>query len=298
MNTIVLIAGYKANTVLRPIDICIMNLAVIDLGMSLIGCPFVFYSFLTHGWKFGMIGCQLYGMMGSFLGYASINILTLIAVLRYIVMRHRAQAIWINTKTTVLKGLVAVNVAALFWSITPFIGWGQFDIEPTKTSCTVKFWDKSANVLSYIISIFLFNFVIPMVLILFTYCRVAQALRGHTCLSKTSQTAEQRITKIGIAITTGFFITWSPYAIVCFWETFHSEPVKPAVIKAFPTVFAKTATLINPIIYVIIVKRFRLIIKHEILWWIFGKHKKESPDMNRSIELELQPRESTHTMLV
>lgn len=60
-----------------------------------------------------------------------------------------------------------------------------------------------------------------------------------------------------MAVCIGFFAAWSPYALVSMWAAFgHIENIPPLAF-AVPAVFAKSSTLYNPVVYLLLKPNFR-----------------------------------------
>ncbi|KAL3059631.1 hypothetical protein OYC64_014270 [Pagothenia borchgrevinki] len=65
---------------LRPPELMIINLALCDLGFSLLGAPFFIISSWSHAWVFGDTGCLLYGIQGFLFGIGSLLTTCLISL--------------------------------------------------------------------------------------------------------------------------------------------------------------------------------------------------------------------------
>ncbi|XP_010281476.1 PREDICTED: melanopsin-like [Phaethon lepturus] len=63
--------------------------------------------------------------------------------------------------------------------------------------------------------------------------------------------------KLSVAVCIGFFAAWSPYAIIAMWAAFGSIDKIPPFAFAVPAVFAKSSTLYNPVIYLLLKPNFR-----------------------------------------
>lgn len=46
-----------------------------------------------------------------------------------------------------------------------------------------------------------------------------------------------------------FLLTWSPYAVLCLWTIFAPPATVPAFLTLIPPLFAKSSTVVNPLIY-------------------------------------------------
>lgn len=67
--------------------------------------------------------------------------------------------------------ILFVWVNALFWGLTPLLGWSSIAYEPTKLSCTVNIMDPTLGYKTYIISSFLLCFVIPLFIMIYFQIR-------------------------------------------------------------------------------------------------------------------------------
>ncbi|CAH1801157.1 unnamed protein product [Owenia fusiformis] len=282
LNVCVLAACFIKRHGMRPMEMYIVFLAFIDLCMCVLAYPFVVASQFSFRWQFGMTGCIWYGFMGSLLAYSNIYTLGMIAAVRYLKTCHSGSeviACFVPNKTNIKRSVCIAFFVSFLWSISPVIGWGEYDLEPCGTSCTLKWYDTGDS--SYVICTFLFNFVLPLVAIVFGYSRIISKINSDsTIVGNTSRFAERRLTKVGISAAVCFLVTWGPYATFSVIEACNGTHHIPAALKVIPTLFAKSNTLCNPIIYYLIVRRFRNIVKHDVLWWIFGKREGNLPTIS------------------
>lgn len=63
--------------------------------------------------------------------------------------------------------------------------------------------------------------------------------------------------KLSVAVCIGFFAAWSPYAVVSMWAAFGRIENIPPLAFAMPAMFAKSSTIYNPIIYLMLRPNFR-----------------------------------------
>ena len=59
-------------------------------------------------------------------------------------------------------------VLGLIWPILPLFGWSHYTLEGALTSCTVEWAERSFNVVSYNITIWICGFLIPLIIIVYT----------------------------------------------------------------------------------------------------------------------------------
>lgn len=70
--------------------------------------------------------------------------------------------------------------------------------------------------------------------------------------------------KLSVAVCIGFFAAWSPYAVVSMWAAFgHIENIPPMAF-AMPAMFAKSSTIYNPIIYLMLRPNFRTVMRRDL----------------------------------
>ncbi|RLV96947.1 hypothetical protein DV515_00012310 [Chloebia gouldiae] len=148
---------------------------------------------------------------------------------------------------------------------------------------------------SYVLYMFVIHFIIPVVIIFFSYgrlvCKVREVTAGgdsrgqgggsggtgdvgwgwraapHQPLcaqaaaqqqeSATTQKAEKEVTRMVILMVLGFMLAWTPYAVVAFWIFTNKGADFTATLMAVPAFFSKSSSLYNPIIYVLMNKQFR-----------------------------------------
>ena len=67
----------------------------------------------------------------------------------------------ITLKLSLLTILGSVLISIL-WCVMPFFGWSYYSLEAGLTSCSVEWSDRSWNVYSYNICIWIFAFIIPL----------------------------------------------------------------------------------------------------------------------------------------
>ncbi len=144
-------------------------------------------------------------------------------------------------------------------------------------------WElKAGSNQSYIFYMFTFGLIVPMIVIFVSYFNILRAVRkvkneinkkraiGQNSsnnrrrrllrkqLSFQSDAAEKRSTMMVAVMIGAFLIAWTPYSILALVETFsdHNNNVTSSdvvsispVLATVPSLFAKTSSVLNPIIY-------------------------------------------------
>lgn len=90
------------------------------------------------------------------------------------------------------KALLAVGgswVYSLLWTVPPLLGWSSYGIEGAGTSCSVRWSSETAESTSYIICLFIFCLVIPVMVMMYCYGRLLYAVKQVSCSILIVQTA-------------------------------------------------------------------------------------------------------------
>ncbi|XP_043108457.1 opsin 6, group member a [Puntigrus tetrazona] len=265
-NSIVIFVLFKQRSSLQPTDYLTLNLAVSDASISVFGYSRgileIFNIFRDNGYLITSVWtCQVDGFFTLVFGLGSINTLTVISISRYIKGCHPNKAHCI-TNATVLSSVIFIWTGAVFWSGAPILGWGSYTDRGYGT-CEIDWVKANYSTIhkSYIISILIFCFFIPVLIMLFSYISIINTVkRGNAMSAEGDLTDRQRkierdVTIVSIVICTAFILAWSPYAVVSMWSAwgFHV----PSLTSIFTRLFAKSASFYNPLIYFGLSSKFR-----------------------------------------
>lgn len=77
--------------------------------------------------------------------------------------------------------IILCTLFGLLWSILPIFGWSHYSIEGAYTSCSVEWNERSLNVISYNITIFIFVFIIPLAAIVLSNLKVYLLVTRFHC---------------------------------------------------------------------------------------------------------------------
>ncbi|KAF7219714.1 opsin-5 [Nothobranchius furzeri] len=265
-NSLVIFVLYRQRVSLQPADFLTLNLAISDASISVFGYSRgileIFNIFKDDGYLITWIWtCQVDGFLTLLFGLVSINTLTVISVTRYIRGCHPHKAHCISNNS-VIVAVIFIWTGAMFWSVAPLLGWGSYTDRGYGT-CEID-WSKanySTIYKSYIISILIFCFFLPVMIMLLAYISIIKtvkstnAMSANGFLSDRQRIVERDVTRISIVICTAFITAWSPYAVVSMWSAwgFHV----PSTTSIITRLFAKSASFYNPLIYFGMSSKFR-----------------------------------------
>ncbi|XP_072516811.1 opsin 6, group member a [Salminus brasiliensis] len=265
-NSIVIFVLFKQRTSLQPTDYLTLNLAISDASISVFGYSRgileIFNVFRDNGYLITSVWtCQVDGFFTLLFGLGSINTLTAISITRYIKGCHPNKAHCI-TNATIGTCVILIWIGAVFWSGAPLLGWGSYTDRGYGT-CEIDWAKANYSTIhkSYIITILIFCFVVPVLVMLFSYVSIINTVkRGNAMSAEGDLTDRQRkierdVTIVSIVICTAFILAWSPYAVVSMWSAwgFHV----PNLTSIFTRLFAKSASFYNPLIYFGLSSKFR-----------------------------------------
>lgn len=214
--------------------------------------------------SFFTIGCQWYAFVAGVSGLVSINTLTAISVDRYMVIAKPMYMLHAASKSRTLQQIIFVWVHAICWVSAPWFGWGAFMLEGFGFSCTWDYLTRTWNNISFNLCFVIFQFVVPVSLILLCYVGIISAVaKNRKEMSRMNkETANQQKQEIQIAKVVAvnvimFIITWVPYVTVAMLGVAgHSNLVTPYTTE-IPVMLAKASGAWNPIIYALSHPRYR-----------------------------------------
>ncbi|XP_024597728.1 visual pigment-like receptor peropsin [Neophocaena asiaeorientalis asiaeorientalis] len=260
-NIIVLGIFIKYKELRTPTNAIIINLAVTDIGVSSIGYPMSAASDLHGSWKFGYAGCQIYAGLNIFFGMASIGLLTVVAVDRYLTIccPDAGRRMTTNTYISMILG---AWLNGLFWALMPIVGWASYAPDPTGATCTINWRKNDVSFVSYTMMVVAINFIVPLIMMFYCYYHVTRSIKHHATSNCTEYlnrdwSDQVDVTKMSVIMILMFLVAWSPYSIVCLWASFGDPKKIPPSMAILAPLFAKSSTFYNPCIYVIANKKFR-----------------------------------------
>ncbi|XP_028253561.1 opsin 8, group member b [Parambassis ranga] len=270
-NLLVLVMAFKRSSKMKPPELLSVNLALTDLGAAVTMYPLAVASAWSHHWLGGEVACTYYALVGFFFGVASIVNLTVMAIVRFIVsldlQSPKEKITWKKVKML----CIWTWLYALIWALFPILGWGRYGPEPFGLSCSLAWGQLKHEGVSFVISMFSFNLVIPTVIIICCYFGIAIKLYITYKNSMNSHRIpnivklHRRLLVIAVLISVGFICFWTPYGLVSLWSVFHDSSTIPPVVSLLPCMFAKSSTVYNPLIYYFFSQSFKREVK-QLSW--------------------------------
>ncbi len=193
-------------------------------------------------------------------GLASINLMAAIALDRLQATMQVLNGYHVaHNNTKVAWSMVLVSWAwAIGWSLPPIFGWNRFMLDGITTSCSYDYYATDSASKSYIISLNVAGFVVPLLVIIVCYFRLFSMLKTYEKglgISATNRECHRRertdvrIAKVCCLTVLCFVIAWLPYSVISIlgvlgWTRF-VNPLSTSVC-AF---MGKCSAMFNPILY-------------------------------------------------
>ena len=246
-------------------DVVIFSLAIGDFVMSFFACPLGFSSAIAQKWLWGRTGCIWYAFITTWVGLSSIIQLAILAVERFVTLR--------NPTPNIVSARQTCKVVIASWSITflvscaPLVGWSKYTFEGFGLHCAIH-WDiRSAGNLTYCAFLLIIFYVAPVSAILLSYVKIFSIVRRiyknadrmwgpEARGTKRSYAAQVQVAKQSVFMIVAFMFAWTPYAIMSAMILFFDEKISLRI-RDYPSMFAKTAVIYNPVIYFFTYRRLR-----------------------------------------
>ncbi|XP_075042105.1 pinopsin-like [Mixophyes fleayi] len=255
-NSLVLLIFVKFEAIRTPINMILLNISVSDLLVCVFGTPFSFAASVSGEWMIGQQGCKWYGFCNSLFGIVSLVSLSMLSYERYLTVLKCTKVDDSNYRNACLC-IVGSWVYSLFWTVPPLFGWSSYGLESSGITCSVVWHSRSQNNVSYIMCLFLFCLVLPLLVMIFSYGHIVKVIRGMCRINLTAaQKREHHLLFMVLCMVTCYLFCWMPYGLVSLITTFGKSGIISPTVSIIPSILAKSSTFINPLIYIFMNKQF------------------------------------------
>ncbi|KAJ0181192.1 hypothetical protein K1T71_003277 [Dendrolimus kikuchii] len=270
-NGMVIYIFSSTKSLKTPSNLLVVNLAFSDFLMMCAMSPAMVVNCYYETWVFGPFACELYGCAGSLFGCASIWTMTMIAFDRYNVIVKGIAAKPMTNNGALLR-ILGIWVFSLAWTLAPFFGWNRYVPEGNMTACGTDYLSKEWFSRSYILIYSVFVYYTPLLLIIYSYFFIVQAVAAHEKAMReqakkmnvaslrsseaANTSAECKLAKVALMTISLWFMAWTPYLVINYTGVFESAPISPLA-TIWGSLFAKANAVYNPIVYGISHPKYR-----------------------------------------
>lgn len=223
-NALVLLSFCRERKLRIAINYPIISLAISDLFLGILVLPFSAIYTVSFNFPFGGIWCNIYICFDVMLCTASVWNITAISVDRYFAvkwpMEYRKH---ISTRKILTVIAVLWVIAAITSFIPIYLGWNTQDGSLQNTNQTGDCYLAVGN-LTYSIILSMIDFIIPLVILLFTYIQVLVIARYQARLinpkygsiqeQATLNTKELKATIMLSAVIAAYILCWILYIVI------------------------------------------------------------------------------------
>ncbi|KAF4522579.1 Long wavelength sensitive opsin 3 [Ephemera danica] len=289
-NGVVIYIFSTTKSLRTPSNLLVVNLAFSDFLMMVCMCPPMVINCYYETWVLGPLMCEIYGMMGSLYGCASIWSMTMIALDRYNVIVKGLSGTPLTNKTALLR-ILFVWVFSIGWTLMPMLGWNRYVPEGNMTACGTDYLTKNWASRSYILIYGFFVYFAPLFTIIYSYYFIVQAVAAHEktmreqakkmnvaslrSAENQATSVECKLAKIALMTISLWFFAWTPYLIINFVGVFESFPISP-LSTIWSSLFAKANAVYNPIVYGISHPKYRAALKAKLPALVCGDSENSS----------------------
>ncbi|XP_065088642.1 vertebrate ancient opsin-like [Ochlerotatus camptorhynchus] len=256
LNLFVIALMCKDVQLWTPMNIILFNLVCSDFSVSIVGNPFTLTSAISHHWIFGPTVCIAYGFFMSLLGITSITTLTVLSYERFCLISFPFSSRHLSRRGAFFAILFIWSYSFALTS-PPLFGWGAYVHEAANISCSVNWESQTTNATTYIIFLFVFGLVVPLVVIIYSYSNIVVNMKKNAARVGRINRAEKRVTRMVFVMVIAFIIAWTPYAVFALIEQFGPTEIISPAMGVLPALIAKSSICYNPIIYVGMNTQFR-----------------------------------------
>ncbi|XP_029972929.1 B2 bradykinin receptor-like [Salarias fasciatus] len=262
MNVFVLLVFWLHKKACTVAEIYLCNLAAADLLLAAF-LPFWAKNIANqYNWPFNDHLCKVVNAAIFMNVHSSIYFLVMISIDRYLALVHPL------SHQSLRRPRTAKLVCFVVWSLAlvltcPMIIYREVLHSPQKTICVFNI----PHSLLYNGIMIILNFIIPTGFILYFTVKILKALgnRLSTKMISNSQAQEQKATTLVLSVLLAFLICWVPYHVIKIITMFVNLyevggcqfVINLSICRNIFTYFAFFNSVLNPILYVIVGKKFQ-----------------------------------------
>ncbi len=254
------------------VNVLLLNLAASDVLFLLFCVPMTAYHFASNNWEVGEIACKLYKYFTHVTLFASMYTLVAISVMRYILVarsttvnRSQFRLALAVTCTVIWVSAVTVNIFVI----------DKYKIKYFKVCTLMPYYycglEESSAWGTIFISLFIFAYVVPVLLIALFYGLLIEYLRQSRAKSslrtennngddnRRRQDKLRQVSRLVLIVVLVFAVSWLPLHVHFLISYFGKTPASRAyeIFRVLSHVLAYGNSCVNPLIYNYVSRDFR-----------------------------------------
>ena len=252
----------KNNTIL-------VSLAVSDFGQGLFGYTPEILSEMQVV-ENSDTTCRVAGFSVTFLALASINHLIFLSIERAVTVvlpyfYHK----FISKSRNFVFLLVFIWLISFLFAVLPLLGVSDYKLEPDAWRCSIDWSNPSVGSKVYIISLFVFQYMVPVIVMILSFSLSNATLtnlyqrskelfgkRTRSSLTFSRYELNKKYQRMVFVMVVLFLLAWTPYAVVSFLAALSVKNI-PSILLTVSAVLAKSSALFNVVVYSFLYSHFR-----------------------------------------
>lgn len=248
-------------------DYVLISLCLADLVRILFSGSEEFKGLSNHGkvFKDNNSECQAVALVAEVFEIVSICHTLLLVLDRYLCACEPRMALKMyGQRRYVFASIFNVYFYAIFWSVLPLFGLGQYGLQANKVQCGLRTTKVQATDKVYITLLLIVIFVIPLVFILFFVYKISTKIKEKSALQKNFPNQNELLSyikqdtdhiKLVAAVTVVFLLTWLPYDITLAKEIYTEKVSEASIYAELVTGFlAHSSALLMALMYILFYK--------------------------------------------
>uniref|UniRef100_A0A3B1J1V2 Teleost multiple tissue opsin 2a n=1 Tax=Astyanax mexicanus TaxID=7994 RepID=A0A3B1J1V2_ASTMX len=255
-NVVVLVLFCRFKTLRTPVNLLLLNISVSDMLVCVCGTSLSFAASVHGRWLVGRRGCMWYGFINSCFVIPSIFSRMVFMTSNRLSTSNVCNGQRPN-KTDPVYAHGSVLMLSSFWLSPSILNCSAYNIFSAGFSHAAT-WTCSTLLLHSCLACLLVFCFAPLVLIdLFTYSRMLSYVIQVGRFRKTAaRRREYHILFMVVTTVVCYLVCWMPYGVVAMTATFGRPGLITPVVSVVPSLLAKSSTVFNPIIYILMNKQF------------------------------------------
>ncbi|KFQ06464.1 Galanin receptor type 1, partial [Haliaeetus albicilla] len=249
-------------------NIFILNLSIADFSFLLFCIPFQATIYSLPEWIFGAFFCKRVHCLAMATMLVSIFTLVAMAVDRYIAVVHAKCSPCICSKRNTALGMAVIWLLSLLIAIPVAqhqVLMSGHQQAPNSSFCWEHWANDSTAKQMHKITILLVGYLLPLVLIICCYAKVATGrVLYHLHMKvknicKKSERSKEKTAQTMLLVIATFLLSWLPHHIIMMWAKFGQFPLNNISFTfcIISHCLAYGKSCINPIIYAFLLENFR-----------------------------------------
>ncbi len=257
----------------------VASMGVSDILQAAIGYIFQYLAIVSY--RMTHFFCKISSFSVTFFAMVSMNHITALAIDCYLFVCQP----WLGNRYPSLPRKLRVLFCvvswlySLVWSLVPLIGWQGYSAVESG-NCTIQWNPLQVYRRVYILLLFIFCFLIPVlaIVVCFTLIQITlykmrkyavERFGARSIAVRDNKKSERKYMTMSFVIALVYLVVWAPYALISIMTlagySLLDTPNRK-MIKDVAGLLAKSSTIFNPFVYTIVRRRFRRTIQsHRLL---------------------------------